>query len=107
MLAHPASSSLVIDAQNLKTAALFFRAVNNPFRQRILHLLHKYNRLTVTELYVKLRREQCVVSSHLGILRGAGLVKTERTGKNIHYSLNHDRLEQLHKLADGLLNKGQ
>ena len=107
MLAHPASGPLVIDIQNLKTAALFFRAVNNPFRQRILHLLHKYNRLTVTEIYVKLRREQCVVSSHLAVLREAKLVDTERAGKNIYYSLNHHRLEQLHKLAEGLLNKRQ
>lgn len=105
MLAHPASGPLLLDTQNLKTAALFFRAVNNPFRQRILHLLHKHSRLTVTEIYVKLRREQCVVSSHLGILREAKLVSTERMGKNIFYSVNHQRLEQLQHLATGLSNK--
>lgn len=95
--------SLQIDAQNLKTASLFFRAVNNPFRQRILHLLHKHNRMTVTEIYVKLRREQCVVSSHLGILREARLVTAERAGKNVFYTVNYKRLTQLQHLATGLL----
>lgn len=103
MHATTASGSLQIDAQNLKAASLFFRAVNNPFRQRILHLLHKHNRMTVTEIYVKLRREQCVVSSHLGILREARLVTAERAGKNIFYTVNYKRLTQLQHLATGLL----
>lgn len=103
MPAHSASVPLRIETQNLKTAASFFRAINHPFRQRILHLLHKHDRLTVTELYVKLRREQCVVSWHLSILRGAGLVHTQRAGKNIFYAVNHQQLERLQGFAQGLL----
>lgn len=104
-LAPAVSNPLLIETQNLKTAALFFRAVNHPFRQRILHLLHKHDRLTVTELYIKLRREQCVVSWHLSILREAGLVHTARAGKNIFYAVNYEQLEQLHRFAGGLLKK--
>lgn len=106
-LASAAIGPLFIETQNLKTAASFFRAVNHQFRQRILQLLHKHEQLTVTELYIKLRREQCVVSWHLGILREAGLVYTKREGKNIRYRLNYERLQQLHAIADGLLKGNQ
>lgn len=106
MPAQSAPGPLRIESRNLKTAALFFRALKHPFRQRILQRLHKHNRLTVTELYVKLRRKQCVVSLHLSILRQAGLVHTQRAGKNIIYAVNYEQLERLQGVAKGLLKNG-
>lgn len=103
MLPHSVSDSLAIDAPSLKNASLFFRAINHDFRQRIMQTIHKEGRLTVTEIYVKLRREQCVISSHLGVLREAKLVHAERAGKNIFYSLNYEQIKHLHALAEELL----
>jgi DNA-binding transcriptional ArsR family regulator len=95
--------SLKVEAAEIKKAALIFRAVNHPLRQHILQLLHKNMRMTVTDLYIKLRLEQSVASQHLAILRKAGFVITERNGKNIFYAVNYQRLNYLHQLASDLI----
>lgn len=69
----------------------------------MVQLLHQNARMTVTQLYVKLRLEQSVASQHLAILRKAGLVSTERQGKFIFYSVNYGRLKQIQELAGNLL----
>ena len=90
---------LHIEVLQLKKAALIFRAVNHKLRQDMLHLVHRHLRMTVTDIYVKLRLEQSVASQHLAILRKAGIVSTEREGKNIFYSVNYGRLKELHEKA--------
>lgn|SRR5579875_2548041 len=97
------SSELKIDVIQLKKAALILRAINHKLRQQILRLIHQHGKITVTEIYVKLRLEQSVASQHLAILRKAGYVNTLRDGKFIFYSVNHDRLEQVHNLVYDLL----
>ena len=97
-------SSLKVDLLNVKKAALILRAVNHKLRQQILKLIDEHGKMTVTELYVKLRLEQSVASQHLAILRKAGFVKTDRDGKFIYYSVNASRMEELNKFVDELLN---
>jgi DNA-binding transcriptional ArsR family regulator len=60
-------------------------------------------RITVTEIYIKLKLEQSVASQHLAILRKAGIVSTERDGKCIFYSVNYNRLKQVHEIAKELI----
>ena len=95
--------TLKIDIVQLKKAALILRAVNHKLRQQILKLISEHDRMTVTEIYVKLRLEQSVASQHLAILRKAGFVTTIRDGKFIYYSVNHDRLKDIHRFAQDLL----
>jgi DNA-binding transcriptional ArsR family regulator len=95
---------LKVDLQNVKKAALVLRAINHKLRQQILKQIDEQGRMTVTELYVKLRLEQSVASQHLAILRKAGFVKTERDGKFIYYSVNADRMEELNQFVEELLN---
>ena len=102
--ASESGSSLKVDLLNLKKAALILRAVNHKLRQQILKLIDEQGKITVTELYVKLRLEQSVASQHLAILRKAGFVKTIRDGKFIYYSVNVDRMQELNKFVDQLLN---
>jgi DNA-binding transcriptional ArsR family regulator len=97
------SSELKIDVLQLKKAALILRAVNHKLRQQILKLIHQNGKMTVTEIYVKLRLEQSVASQHLAILRKAGYVNTLRDGKFIFYSVNYDRLDQVHAIVHELL----
>jgi DNA-binding transcriptional ArsR family regulator len=97
------NGDLKIDILQLKKAALILRAINHKLRQQILKLLHQNERMTVTEIYVKLRLEQSVASQHLAILRKAGFVNTLRDGKFIYYSVNHDRLAQVHNFVHELL----
>jgi DNA-binding transcriptional ArsR family regulator len=98
---------LQIELIAIKKAVLIFRAINHPLRQHMLQLLHKNARMTVTDLYVKLRLEQSVASQHLAILRGAQFVKTERNGKNIFYSVNYQQLEKIHTISRELLDAGK
>lgn len=98
-----ADVELKIDVLQLKKAALILRAVNHKLRQQILRLLHQHGKMTVTEIYVKLRLEQSVASQHLAILRKAGYVDTVRDGKFIYYSVNYERLAEAHEFAKQLL----
>src|ERR1041385_9541245 len=77
-----------IDYHNIKKAAMVLRALNHKLRQQVIKTIHENKRLTVTQLYVKLRLEQSVASQHLAILRKAGIVTTERDGKFIYYTIN-------------------
>jgi len=93
-----------VDLLNIKKAGLILRAVNHKLRQQILKLIDEHGKITVTELYVKMRLEQSVASQHLAILRKAGFVKTVRDGKFIFYSVNTDRLKELNIFVNELLN---
>ncbi len=97
-------SSLKVDLLNVKKAALILRAVNHKLRQQILKLIDEQGKITVTDIYVKLRLEQSVASQHLAILRKAGFVNTDREGKFIYYSVNAGRLEEMNQFIDSLLN---
>jgi ArsR family transcriptional regulator, arsenate/arsenite/antimonite-responsive transcriptional repressor len=69
---------------------LFAKAIADDTRQTIMgHLCCQW--LCVTDLVDKLGKvSQPTVSHHLSILREAGLVNTQRDGKQIFYSLNQD-----------------
>ncbi len=94
---------LKIDLLQLKKSALILRAINHKLRQQILKLIHQKEKITVTEIYVKLRLEQSVASQHLAILRKAGFVNTTRDGKFIYYSVNYQRLTEVQHFAGELL----
>lgn len=98
-------TNLHIEILELKKAALILRAINHPLRQQMLLLLHQNKRMTVTSIYVKLRLEQSVASQHLAILRKAGFVNTTRDAKFIYYSVNYNRLEQVHTIASQLISE--
>jgi DNA-binding transcriptional ArsR family regulator len=96
-------TALKVDLLNVKKAALVLRAINHKLRQQMLKLIDEHGKMTVTELYVKLRLEQSVASQHLAILRKAGFVKTTRDGKFIYYSVNTSRIDELNKFVEELL----
>lgn len=98
----PASRSkgLPLKLEELKKAALTLRAINHKVRQQILNLIHQNGEITVSEIYSKLKLEQSLTSSHLAVLRRAGIVKTRREGQSIHYSVNYGHISQIEKGAD-------
>lgn len=99
----PGEAVLLFNLSNSKKAALILRAINHKLRQKILKLIDQERRITVTEIYVKLRLEQSVASQHLKILREAGIVKTERGGKFIYYSTDTARIEEINAFIEQLL----
>ena len=96
--------SIKLDFVHLKKAAMVLRALNHKLRQQMIKLLDESEKMTVTEIYVKLRLEQSVASQHLAILRKAAFVKTTRDGKFIYYAVNTDRLQELNQFVGDLLN---
>ena len=64
-----------------------FRALADPTRREILKLLRDGPR-TSGEIAEQFPSTWATVSRHLGILRDANLVLTERDGQNIRYELN-------------------
>lgn len=91
-----------LDYSELRKAVLVLRAVNHKLRQRIIDLLEENEKMTVTDIYIKLRLEQSVASQHLAILRKAGVVATDRQGKFIFYGLDKERLNQISRLVEEL-----
>jgi len=92
-----------VDFVHTKKAALILRSINHKLRQQIIKLLDESQKMTVTEIYVKLRLEQSVASQHLAILRRAGIVSTTRDGKFIYYSVNYQRLAEVVRLVESLV----
>ena len=98
------SSLFNIDYQSVKKAALVLRALNHKLRQQIIKTINDNKKLTVTELYLRLRLEQSVASQHLAILRKAGIVSTDRNGKYIFYTINQIKVEAINDFIKNLLS---
>lgn len=96
-------SPLKVDLLHSKKAAMILRALNHKLRQQIVKLIDEQQKMTVTEIYVKLRLEQSVASQHLAILRRAGIVETTREGKFIFYTVDYSRLEQINQFVEQLV----
>ncbi|THH39302.1 ArsR/SmtB family transcription factor [Neolewinella litorea] len=96
-------SGTLVDASALSRAALLLRALNHDLRQQIIRLLYDNDQLTVTDIFIALRVEQSVASQHLAILRKARIVKRERQGKYILYSIDKERLVHINQLVRQLV----
>lgn len=67
-------------------AAEYLKALANPWRLRILCTLAE-GPLAVGVLAARIGAREALVSQHLMRLRAEGLVRTERFGQSVHYSL--------------------
>jgi ArsR family transcriptional regulator len=71
----------------------FAKAIGDETRQKIMSLCC-CRQLSVSEIVAQMGVTQPTVSHHLKILRDAGMVRMERRGKEIYYTLNQERLAQ-------------
>jgi ArsR family transcriptional regulator len=69
----------------------FAKALADQTRQQIMKICC-CARLSVNEIVAQTGVSQPTVSHHLKVLRDAGLVRTERQGKEIYYSLNQEKM---------------
>jgi ArsR family transcriptional regulator len=69
----------------------FAKALADETRQKIMALCC-CKKLSVTEIVEALEVTQPTVSHHLAILKRAGLVRTERRGKEVLHTLNQEQL---------------
>jgi len=72
-------------------AAEILRTLAHPIRLRIVDLLHTEDALPVSEITAYLGITQSATSQHLTHMRRIGLLKTERRGKEVWYSIADPR----------------
>ncbi|MEW6715021.1 MAG: metalloregulator ArsR/SmtB family transcription factor [Nitrospirota bacterium] len=77
----------------MKESAELFKLLSVDKRIEIIELLKK-EPMSVNAIADALGITQSAVSQHLRVLKSAGLVKDERKGYWIYYSLNRDILEK-------------
>jgi ArsR family transcriptional regulator len=92
--------------QNTEEQVTVFGALADLTRLKLVKLLcHQLESgaLCVNALARLLGVSQSAVSQHLRVLKSISLVKGERRGYHIHYSVNRKMLERYRKLAAGAL----
>ncbi len=82
------------DARVLDETAQLFRALGNTTRVAIVDILGAGPRC-VHELVDALGVDQPLVSQHLRVLRSANLLRTERRGREVLYSLADDHVAHI------------
>lgn len=86
---------------------LMMKALADVARLTIVYHLAHQSEVTVTALSDLLNLSQPLVSWHLRRLRRAGLVETQRVGRQVYCSLNRQRFQQclqrLERLVDPAL----
>lgn len=84
----------------LITKAETFKALSDPTRIKILHLLQD-GELCACEIISALDKPQSTISHHLNVLKTAGFITGRKDGLWIHYQLAEPKmLAQIEKLAD-------
>lgn len=81
-----------------------FDAFANPLRLQLLCCLAK-SKINVNDLISKCGLSQSAVSQHLQKLRAAGLVTTQKEGKNVYYSLVYPKSAFLAKQIKEFINE--
>ena len=71
------------------TAAMFV-ALGDPHRQRILLMFEPGERLHVGQIVAASTLSRSAVAHHLRVLRGAGVLKSEKIGKEVWYHPDPD-----------------
>ena len=82
------------DAKVVEQMATTFKALGDPTRVRIIHLLSQAE-LCVHDLTQLLGTTQPAMSHHLRLLRMLRLVRTRRDGRAIYYSLDDEHVLEL------------
>lgn len=90
-----------LSQEKLEKAAYILKTVAHPLRLSIIDLLAEKERMSVNEICEALSCEQSLLSHHLSNMRIKGLLKSERQGVQIFYSLKE---RDLIKLLDCMEN---
>jgi len=85
---------------NREELALLHKALSVPVRLEILDLIAE-RPLCVNAITAFLRISQPAVSQHLAVLRRAGLVRGDKSGYMVHYSLDRARLQEFQQAMAG------
>ena len=71
-----------------------WEAVADPSRRKVLDLILARGQATPTTLAAELPFTRQAVAKHLAVLARAGLVEARREGREVHYSVRAERLDE-------------
>ncbi|WP_020532162.1 ArsR/SmtB family transcription factor [Flexithrix dorotheae] len=89
------------DAETLLKVAEILKTIAHPVRLSILELLENKEKLTVSELMKGTGIEQSLLSHHLIKMKDKGVLKSEREGKNIFYTLADKHIVNIFDCMEG------
>ncbi len=94
------STMILPDKKKLEKAAYIFKTIAHPTRLAVIELLDKNGPMNVNELMGVTGCEQSLLSHHLANMKIKGLLKAERNGQNIYYSLREMSLVEVVKCIE-------
>jgi DNA-binding transcriptional ArsR family regulator len=97
--------SLTNETENLQLkyekAAFILKTIAHPSRLAIINLLEKNPVMSVSEICSALDCEQSLVSHHLTNMKIKGLLKSEKNGVQVLYSLKEQKLLSILTCIEG------
>ena len=91
----PAIVEYKINREKLEKAAYILRTVAHPTRLAIVDLLNQNTRLSVNEIGEILDVEQSLLSHHLTTMKLKGILRSEKEGQSVFYSLKEKDVPKL------------
>lgn len=85
----------------LEKAAFILKTVAHPLRLAIINMLDVHQQMSVNQICKKLNSEQSLISHHLTNMKIKGLLKADKQGVQVFYSLKE---KDLIKLLDCMEN---
>ena len=85
----------ILSESYLRELKTFHRALGDVTRLRAVQILATEGELSVSALVTRLRVSQPLMSWHLRRLTRAGIVKTERVGREVRCSFDRERFADL------------
>lgn len=77
---------------NLEKAAFILKTIAHPTRLAVIGVLNKEGSLTVNDICKRVDCEQSLLSHHLTNMKLKGLLKAEKSGTSVYYSLKEKNL---------------
>nr|WP_153726497.1 metalloregulator ArsR/SmtB family transcription factor [Heliorestis convoluta] len=84
----------MLDAKSYQELAQLFKALGDPTRVRILHVLSR-GELCVCDLASLLEMSQSAISHQLRQLRHLGLLRYRKEGKMVYYQLDDQHMVKI------------
>ena len=98
-------TKVTFDNEKLQVSTEIMRALAHPLRLRILEFIDRNGKISVNNIYNTLNLEQSITSQHLKVLRLAGVVKQQKQGKYVLYSIEYDLVERASRAVNHFLGK--
>lgn len=83
------------DQANIEKKADILKALSNPIRLCIVRGLLESKSCTVSHMQSCINSSQSTLSQHVGKLKAYGIIKGERVGKEIIYSIINDDVKKI------------